>query len=490
MRSLEKLIDEKKMEIETYRKILKKLEVRSLDFSRDVISQINFDYLMSLVPLLKYIDISKEEKNLISDHLNCYDKLCELKVLLAEMKVLNESNLENEVKLVEDYNKDLIYYLKTISTGLDKKRKEFTKMIRENEDTIAIIEKIIDLLKEDEINFDRIYKLVELLPLEQSRKLMICREIYTQVTKEKEVKKIEEPKETKEPESTASDSILTLADRDKELVKLIGRLKKVNTELLGILKGNKELIANQEELVNISKEIDPLIQELNFYLHSLGNNDQPFLDYCYEELLKIYTEINTKYNAIYQVYLRNKQQIKVESKVENNDNNPIIFIMCNEDIMNSFKEIDEVFEDFDNYPEDNFYQKDLLPALELLRSQSSFVDIKNAGFDHNVITHAKAASYKEIKMRSGSGGTARIYYDYVKSKSGRISPVVFYVCNKTESFDLTSYTIIERFLASNFYKKVLPEYLDSEDYIDQCRILEEYVFSKTKERIEKKGKKD
>ena len=147
-------------------------------------------------------------------------------------------------------------------------------------------------------------------------------------------------------------------------------------------------------------------------------------------------------------------------------------------------------QEFDAYPEDTFYSNDLLPALNLLKKQASFVKFKEQGLFINTIDEIRgvrnAIPFKEIKLRNGNGGgTARIYYNTFKTNQGKNYVIIYLINNKTDAYDKESYQVIEGYLKSKIYQHKLGIALDDPEIIQKFQELEKYVFQQVEQRVAK-----
>ena len=104
-----------------------------------------------------------------------------------------------------------------------------------------------------------------------------------------------------------------------------------------------------------------------------------------------------------------------------------------------------------------------------------------------VIGISNAVPFRELKLRPGKGGTARVYYDTIKTNSGKKYIVIYMITNKHDNYDKLNYQQVERYLKSKMFSK-LPTLLDDSTVIEKFKDVEQVFLEKINEKIAKEVK--
>ena len=518
---LKKFFEDEKERLEAQKKELIDTFVK-IDLEKDILSQIKEELINYFKGILENLNLSFEELESIERVFRYYDMVKRLEIDLNQLFIEDKKvkKLKETIQLL--YEKALEWKDRTcanIDLELDNHNKNLIR-----------INKLKELFEFEDINLEEVYVLISSLPISDPDKQNLYKKFYV-----KQIENLKKQEQCIEQDATQLlDEIinqtedipeiekkieeegikLEITEKDRKLEKdieiLISNVKKLDNKFpTDIYKEatnenlilQKERIRLNELLTNVSNlgtNLETYFRDKDTIWDSAYDKEEveSELDNIYLGLLERYLSYNQIYQEIYEVYRKRVEKNIMEHSEEDNDEivgyPPILFWFGNNEIVNedNYEEVDKFLNEFDSYPEENFYKDDLLPVLNLLKKQSSFVDFKKNGFAVNTIKEVNgvrnAIPFREIKMRQGSGGTARIYYNTIKSDTGRVFIIIYMVSNKHEDYDTEAYQRVEGYLKTKLHQKHLSTLLDKDEIIiEQFQKLEDYVFQKVKEKVRK-----
>ena len=463
---------------------------------------------------LKKYKIIKLDNNIL---LSINDELIEyFKSIIGDLTLLEEEQKEIQFifqfyEMIKSFNIDLttLYYedkniirfkenIKILINKISNLR-EFVCSnvdleINNNNLLLNNISKLTNIYNDEETDLELVFDLLNELPLDNIKKINIYKLFFK--------KQIEQLKEKNKPK----DIEFKITEDDKKL--------KLGVEIL--LKNLKKL-KGKIQSVDYQQNIEDSIKfsELNNRVLELNNNINNYFNdkttiWNAQEFSK--DELEDEFNKQYQIFLQRLEQYTIiynelfnkyglvfdisldeESGEINDEYPPIIYWFGNNNMVSedNYEEIERIISDFDNYPEDNFYKDKLKPALELLKTQPHFVDLKQMGIENTKIETIRGVSnaipFRELKLRPGKGGTARIYYDTIKTQLGKKFIVVYMITNKHDTYDKLNYQQVERYLKGPIFSK-LSILLDNPEIIEEFRKVEQTLLDKIDKKISKEQK--
>ncbi len=494
----------------------------NLDLENNILSQINEELIDYFKEILNDLNLSLDEQESIKKAFTYYENIRRLKIDLNQLFIEDKKVKEFKEKIRLLYKKNL--------ERKDRMISNITLELDECHKNLIRINKLKELLEADDINLEEVYDLISLIPINNLNKQKLYKDFYV-----KQIKNYQQPAKSIEQDVTQLlDEIvnqtedipeieerieeegikLEITEKDRKLENdiaiLINNVKKLDNKFpTDIYKDatdenlflQKERMRLNELLENVSlleNKLETYFRDKDTIWDSAYEKEEveSELDNIYLGILEQYQYYNKIYQEIYESY-RKRIEKNTRENLENESDEiteypPILFWFGNNEIVNedNYEEVDKSLNEFDSYPEENFYKDDLLPVLNLLKKQSSFVEFKNNGFAVNTIKEVNgvknAIPFREIKMRQGSGGTARIYYNTIKSDTGKVFIIVYMISNKHEDYDTEAYQRVEGYLKAKVYQKNLSTLLDTdENIIEQFQQLEDYVFQKVKEKVMK-----
>ena len=459
---------------------------QTIDLYDNILKQIDIALINYYKENINNYGLTKEEILSIQSSLAFFIKTNDLGIDLSCLLVEDQNIINLKKNIILLVNKSL-EYKNTIVSNIDL-------FILNNSNDLNTISKIESLMESNLIDLDTIYDLINTLEISNKLKVKIYKEIY--------IKYIDKLKEHTKKDTGIR---ISITEEDKKLEKAIEdlktNLKELETKINDFVYGNSEEINERVSRLKINittiiKKVQALEEKMLTYVNDKGidwEEDIP-KEEIELEFQEIFNSILQQYNEYFQFYadlLRALEVLNLEIDGEKLDNYPpIIFWFGNNQMINddNYKEVEEILAEFDAYPENNFYSGDFLPVLEMLKRQLSFIYFKEKGFSVNTINEVRgignALPFREIKMRNGrGGGTARIYYDTIKSEQGRLYIIVYVIKNKTESYDKEGYQKVEGYLKSKIYQKHISKLLDDPGVIEQFRQLEKYILRQVYERV-------
>lgn len=499
-----------------------------INVNDNIINFLNEDLINYFMNNINNYNLSKEELTSINKSINYFRSIRNLGIDLNNLYIKDKQllSLKRNIELL--YKKSL-EYRDLICFNIDSQ-------INSNNDLLNVIFKLKELIINDEIDIIEIQGLISMLPLKEKQKYDLLGEIYNQYIINLKSKEQDIERDATEllgkirVETKPSDEIerkieeegikLEITDEDRELQDLIQSLlfniKKLDDKFptdiynysndLNVQKENELLVKDRTKLSTLLDKVEELSKKYEEYLNDkdiIWENDvskdelELEVKAIYQGILDEYIKYKNIYKRILKNYKRRMKGTFSETEIDDESNQleqypPIIFWFGNNQIVNedNYEKVDEFLKEFDSYPEDAFYSSDFLPALNLLKQQSSFIKFKEQGIYINTVDEVEgvrnAIPFKEVKMRNGrGGGTARIYYDTFKTSQGKIYTIIYLVHNKTDAYDKEAYQLIESYLKSKTYQEKLKTALDDQKIIDKLKQVEEYVYKKVMQRVDR-----
>ena len=521
---LKKSFEEEKERLETQKQELIDTFVK-LDLEKDILSQIKEELISYFKKILVNLNLSFEELESIDRVFLYYDTVKRFEIDLNQLFIEDKKVKELKETIQLLYKKSL-ERKDSICATLDLE-------LDDHNNNLIRIKKLKELFEFEDMNLEEVYVLISSLPISSPDKKNLYKKFYV-----KQIENLKKQEQRIEQDATKLlDEIINQTEDIPEIEEKIEEegIKLEITEKDRKLEEDIEiLISNVKKLDNkfptdiykeatdenlILQKVRIKLNELLTNVSTLGTNLETYfsdkdtiwdsayekeevereLDNIYLGILEQYQSYNQIYQEIYEVYRKRVEKNTIELSEKEDDEiegyPPILFWFGNNEIVNedNYEEVDKFLNEFDSYPEENFYKDDLLPVLNLLKKQSSFVDFKKNGFFVNTIGEVNgvrnAIPFREIKMRQGSGGTARIYYNTIKSDNGKVFIIVYMASNKHEDYDTEAYQRVEGYLKTKLHQKHLSTLLEKDEtIIDQFQKLEDYVFQKVKEKVRKQQK--
>lgn len=480
----------------------------------NVLSQINDNTINFFRNILDELSLTEEELSKMNKAFQYYD--------IIKGFEIDINSLFFEDKNIKEFKDTIFFICQSISDYKNNICSNIDLEINRNNIIITTIIKIKELINDD-IDLDNIYDLINSLPISNDDKEKIYKEIYLkQISNlKKNSILIEEPsiieeiiEETNDfeevEENIEEEGIrVEITEEDKELrnnVELLcDNLRKLKNKMQSIEitteADNNAYVTDKVKLNDIMDKSNKLKDEMYRYLSDkdIVWNEEEFNEEelnaeftsVYNELIRKHNEYNQQYLELYAKYNTTQETIITDTEsivtTPEEEYPPIIFWMGNTRLIgpNNLKRVDEALEEIDNYPESNFYGKSFLPALKAIKKSSS--SEKPEGIETDHITDYDIPFW-EVKLHPGKGGTTRIYYDYIKSQTGKEYKVIYAIVKKKVTYDKDGYEKVQKYLKEKVFLR-LPELLDDEEIISKFQTLEDNVFEKINKRIEKEKNK-
>ena len=480
----------------------------------NVLNQINDGIISYFRNMLNELSLNENELFRVEKMFQYYD--------IIKSFEIDINNLFYEDKNIKEFKETVLFLCQTINDYKNNICSNIDIEINRNNIIITTILKIKELINDQDIDLDNIYDLINSLPINNEEKEKIYKEIYLkqldnykknnilieELSIEEEI--AEQARDLEEIEEKIEEQGIRfeITEEDRELqinIELLcDNLRKLKKKMQSIeitsTEENDEYVSDKIKINEVIEESQKIKEEMITYLRDKDEvwNEEEFSEEevnsefasIYKHLIEQYKEYNQIYLELYNKYtLRTDNLIIEDESIEQEEKDyPIIFWMGNNRIIGptNYKKIDDALKELDNYHEANFYGKTFLPALKSLKSSSS--SVKPEGLNTKPITQRVDIPFWEVRLHPGSGGTTRIYYNYVKSILGKEYKVVYLIVKKKEDYDKESYDIIQGYLKGKAYSK-LPELLDDEEVIKKFKVLEDFVFEKIEKRKEKEEAK-
>ena len=472
----QKLLEQKEESLKKYKEI---------NLSNNILLNINLNFIEYLKSIVNDLNLNDNEQDDVNFTFQFYDTIYSLNIDLNGLYFEDKNiiRFKNTISLIINKINELRTF---VSSNIDLEMNK-NNLILDN------ISEIIEIYNSNEINLELIFDLINELPFEDIKKENIFKEIYN--------KQLELLKELNKSKGFK----FNITEEDEKLKlgceKLLNNLKKLKgkiqsnkdniSDIVSINNLNNRVLELNNKIINYFNDKNTLWEENEFNKEELEeefNNLYQGLTEELSECTKIFNQIYDRYRIINNVELLDLDEIETLEEYP-----PIIYWFGNNDLVsdNNYQEIDKILSEFDNYPEDNFYKDKLKPALELLKKHPHFVELKQNGIENNkietVIGISNAVPFRELKLRPGKGGTARVYYDTIKSNLGKKYIVIYMITNKHDTYDKLNYQQVERYLKSKMFSK-LPTLLDDSSVIEKFKDVEKVFLEKIDEKIEKEVK--
>ena len=479
----EDLLLKNKNLLEQKDKSLKKY--KNITLNDNILLNINLEFIGYLKSIVNDLTLNDNEIDDVNFTFQFYDTISSLNIDL--------NNLFHEDKNIIRFKDTIKLLIKKINELRTFVSSNIDLEINNNNKIINNISKIIDIYNSTEINLELVFDLINELPLEDNKKENIFKEIYN---KQLEILRNLNKSNVIKFEIIEEDEKLKLGCE-----KLLNNLKKIK----GKIQSNKENIADIVLINNLYNRVFELNEKVINYFNDKNTSweenefnkeelEEEFNN-LYQGLTEELSECTNNFNKIYDRYkkMNNIETLELDEIETFEEYPPIIYWFGNNELISddNYQEIDKIFEEFDNYPEDNFYKGKLKPALELLKKHPHFVELKQNGIENNkietVVGISNAVPFRELKLRPGKGGTARVYYDTIKTNLGKKYIVIYMITNKHDNYDKLNYQQVERYLKSKRFSQ-LPTLLDDPSVIEKFREIEQVFLEKINEKVSKEVK--